>query len=82
MNIGDYPAGAANDPMAPYNEPVRDCFKVEFSATIDATVIVDVYDGEDNEEITEEIGKMLESSLRDRFGKSLFIDNIVIVDKL
>lgn len=81
MNTDNYPLGAANDPAAPYNEPLREGRTVQFSATIDATVTVDVYPDDDETEVKNEIGKMLESSLRDRFGKSLFIDNIELIDE-
>lgn len=74
------PLGSENDPMAPWNEPLRESVKVEFSATIDATITVDVYPDDDDSEIENEIGKMLVSALCDRFGKSLFIDNIVIAN--
>lgn len=39
----NYPAGAANDPRAPYNEPLTKYAKVVAEVSVDIGTMVDIY---------------------------------------
>ena len=41
--MSNYPPGAANDPRAPYNEPLTKYIKVIAEVTVDIGTMVDVY---------------------------------------
>ena len=41
--MSNYPPGAANDPNAPYNEPVTKYAKVRAEVTVDIGTMVDVF---------------------------------------
>ena len=41
--MSNYPPGAANDPNAPYNEPLTKYVKVRAEVTIDIGTMVDVF---------------------------------------
>jgi len=66
MNIDNFP-------------PQREGRKIAFSAVIDGEFMVDVYPQDGEKEEIEEIGKTLQSSLKERID-NLCIDNIVICE--
>ena len=41
--MSNYPAGAANDPNAPYNEPLTKYAKIRAEVTVDIGTMVDVF---------------------------------------
>ena len=41
--MSNYPPGAANDPNAPYNEPVTKYAKVRAEVTVDIGTMIDVF---------------------------------------
>lgn len=41
--MSNYPLGAANDPNAPYNEPVTKYAKVRAEVTVDIGTMIDVF---------------------------------------
>lgn len=41
--MSNYPPGAANDPNAPYNEPLTKYAKVRAEVTVDIGTIIDVF---------------------------------------
>lgn len=41
--MSNYPPGAANDPNAPYNEPLTKYAKIRVEVTIDIGTMVDVF---------------------------------------
>lgn len=41
--MSNYPPGAANDPNAPYNEPLTKYAKIRAEVTVDIGTIVDVF---------------------------------------
>ena len=41
--MSNYPPGAANDPNAPYNEPLTKYAKVRAEVTVDIGTMVDVF---------------------------------------
>lgn len=59
--------------------PQREGRKIVFSAVIDGELTVDVYPQDGEKEEIEEIGKTLQSSLKERID-NLCIDNIVICE--
>lgn len=61
--------------------PQREGRKIAFSAIIDGELTVDVYPEDEEKEEIEEIGKELQSSLKERID-NLCIDNIVICEAM
>lgn len=59
--------------------PQREGRKIAFSAVIDGELTVDVYPQDGEKEEIEEIGKTLQSSLKERID-NLCIDNIVVCE--
>lgn len=59
--------------------PQREGRKISFSAVIDGELMVDVYPQDGEKEEIEEIGKTLQSSLKERID-NLCIDNIVLCE--
>ena len=45
--MNNYPLGAANDPDAPYNQPLAEPYKVTVSMTLSKTFTIDVIKHED-----------------------------------
>ena len=43
ITMSNYPPGAANDPNAPYNEPVTKYAKVRAEVTVDIGTMIDVF---------------------------------------
>ena len=43
ITMSNYPPGAANDPNAPYNEPLTKYAKVRAEVTVDIGTMVDVF---------------------------------------
>ena len=41
--MSNYPPGAANDPNAPYNEPVTKYAKIRAEVTVDIGTMIDVF---------------------------------------
>jgi hypothetical protein len=67
--MSNYPPGAANDPNAPYNEPLTKYAKIRAEVTIDIGTMVDVFVEVDEEGYPdiEDLREAVIEVLRDRF---------------
>jgi hypothetical protein len=67
--MSNYPPGAANDPNAPYNEPLTKYAKIRAEVTIDIGTMVDVFVEIDEEGYPdiEDLREAVIEVLRDRF---------------
>jgi hypothetical protein len=67
--MSNYPPGAANDPNAPYNEPLTKYAKIRAEVTIDIGTMVDVFVevDEDGYPDIEDLREAVIEVLRDRF---------------
>lgn len=67
--MSNYPPGAANDPNAPYNEPLTKYAKIRAEVTIDIGTMVDVFVEVDEEGYPdiENLREAVIEVLRDRF---------------
>ena len=61
--MSNYPPGAANDPNAPYNEPLTKYAKIRAEVTVDIGAMVDVF-----VEVDEDIAETISTS-------NQFVDN-------
>lgn len=71
MTFDNYPVGAADDPRAPYNEPLARTVKVEVGVELGTTVDIEVV-GDLSEDILQEF-------VRDKVIEKLNIDDEDIV---
>lgn len=69
--LDNYPAGAANDPRAPYNEPLARNVKVEVGVELGTMVDIEVV-GDISEDIMQEL-------VKDKVIEKLNIDNENII---
>ena len=75
--MSNYPPGAANDPNAPYNEPLTKYAKVRAEVTIDIGTMVDVFvevdeDGyPDMEDLREAVTEVLRNKFINNSGDVL-----------
>lgn len=67
--MSNYPPGAANDPNAPYNEPLTKYAKIRAEVTVDIGTMVDVFVEIDEEGYPdiEDLREAVIEVLRDRF---------------
>jgi hypothetical protein len=67
--MNNYPPGAANDPNAPYNEPLTKYVKVRAEVTVDIGTMVDILveADEDGYPDMEDLREAVIEVLRDRF---------------
>ena len=67
--MSNYPPGAANDPNAPYNEPLTKYAKIRAEVTIDIGTMVDAFVevDEDGYPDIEDLREAVIEVLRDRF---------------
>lgn len=72
QTVNNYPAGAADDPRAPYNEPLSKTHKVEVGVELGTIVEVDTTDEElsENEKRSLVVEKIIEK---------LHIDNTDVI---
>lgn len=72
MTIDNYPIGAANDPTAPYNEPLPSKVRVEVGVELGLFVDVEVIDEDD-------IIGAVEEAINNRFkSEDVEVNNIEI----
>lgn len=72
MTIDNYPIGAANDPTAPYNEPLPSKVRVEVGVELGLFVDVEVTDEDD-------IISAVEEAINNRFkSEDVEVNNIEI----
>lgn len=72
MTIDNYPIGAANDPTAPYNEPLPSKVRVEVGVELGLFVDVEVIDEDD-------IISAVEEAINNRFkSEDVEVNNIEI----
>lgn len=64
--MNNYPPGAANDPNAPYNEPLKKKVKVEVSAELGTFVDVDIHFDEEYPE-AEDLYQEVILAIKDKF---------------
>ena len=75
--MSNYPPGAANDPNAPYNEPLTKYAKIRAEVTIDIGTMVDVFvevdeDGyPDMEDLREAVTEVLRNKFINNSGDVL-----------
>lgn len=70
----NYPLGAANDPNAPYNEPLNKTYRVEVSAELGFFIDVDVYDEYD-------IKDKVNEAIRDKYqNENVVVNEVTIWD--
>ena len=67
--MNNYPPGAANDPNAPYNEPLTKYAKIRAEVTVDIGTMVDVFVEVDEEDYPdmENLRETIIEALRDKF---------------
>ena len=65
--MDNYPLGAANDPNAPYNQPLAEPYKVTVSMTLSKTFTIDVLKHEDR--LVNEVDVRLQHFLPDEILK-------------
>lgn len=83
--MSNYPLGAANDPRAPYNEPLTkwETMKVEVSADLGTVVEVEIEVDEDGYFDTENLRTIVSNRLRTKYGvdeKDTILNDIYIWD--
>ena len=67
--MNNYPPGAANDPDAPYNQPLAEPYEVTVSMTLSKTFTVDVIKHEDR--LVDEADVRLQHFLPDEILKAV-----------
>ena len=67
--MNNYPPGAANDPDAPYNQPLAEPYEVTVSMTLSKTFTVDVLKYEDR--LVDEADVRLQHFLPDEILKTI-----------
>lgn len=68
--MNNYPPGAANDPKAPYNEPLTKYAKVTVEATVEVGTIMklEVEVDEDNYPSSEDLLNTVAKAFRQKYG--------------
>lgn len=70
--MSNYPPGAANDPRAPYNEPLTKSITVEVSAELGTFVDVDVPLDEEGYPETDCLNEAVQMAIKDKYN----VDNV------
>lgn len=70
--MSNYPPGAANDPNAPYNEPLTKTITVEVSAELGTFVDVDVPLDEEGYPETDCLNEAVQIAIKDKYN----VDNV------
>ena len=78
--MNNYPPGAANDPDAPYNQPLAEPYEVTVSMTLSKTFTVDVLKHEDR--LIDEADIRLQRFLPDEILKAVSGKDTVLLDQM
>lgn len=66
--MSNYPIGAANDPRAPYNEPLTKYTKIKAEVTVEVGTIMELEVDEDNYPCTENLLNTVAEVFRQKYG--------------